>query len=101
MRISVLVNLKPGIDPAEYEEWARTTDMPGVRALGSCTDFQVYRTTGLLGSDAPPPYRYIETIDISGMDEFGADVQSEAVQKVAAEFQRFADNPQFITTQAL
>ena len=49
MRIVVLFNLKPGVDPAAYEEWARTTDIPGVRALGSCTDFQVYRTTGLLG----------------------------------------------------
>jgi len=101
MRIIVLFNLKPGVDAAEYEAWARGTDIPGVRALGSCSDFQVYRTTGIFGSDAPPPYQYIETIDIRGMDAFLADVQTDAVQKVAAEFQRFADNPLFITTEAL
>ena len=30
-----------------------------------------------------------------------ADVTSEAVQKVAAEFQQFADNPLFVTTETL
>lgn len=100
MRIIVLFNLKPGIDPADYERWARETDLPGVRALGSCTDFQVYRTTGTLGGGAAP-YQYVETIDITGMDAFLGDVASDAVQNVAAEFQRFADNPQFILTEAL
>ena len=100
MRIVVLFNLRPGVDPADYEAWARSTDMPGVRALGSCTDFQVYRTTGLLGG-GESPYAYIETIDITGMDAFLADVSSDAVQKVAAAFQGFADNPQFILTEAL
>ncbi|MFN3590712.1 MAG: REDY-like protein HapK [Thermaurantiacus sp.] len=99
MRILVLFNLKPGIDPSAYENWARTTDVPGVRALGSVDDFRVYRTIGLLGSDAPAPYAYAEVIDIKGMDPFLADVSSDAVQKVAAEFQRFADSPLFILTE--
>lgn len=101
MRIIVLFNLKPGVDPAAYETWARATDIPGVRALKSVDDFQVYRATGLFGSDARPPYQYFETIDINGVDAFVADVTSEAVQKVAAEFQQFSDNPLFITTEAL
>jgi hypothetical protein len=101
MRIVVLFNLRPGVDPADYERWARETDIPGVRGLPSCADFQVYRATGLFGSNAAPPYRYIETIDIRGVDAFVADVSTEAVQKVAGEFQRFADNPLFITTEAL
>jgi hypothetical protein len=100
MRIIVLFNLKPGVDPADYERWARETDLPGVRALASCTDFQVYRATGTLGGGAAP-YQYVETIDITGMDAFLGDVGSDAVQKVAAEFQRFADNPQFVLTEAL
>jgi hypothetical protein len=101
MRIIVLFNLKPGVDAAAYEHWARTTDMPGVRALDSVSDFQVYRNTGLLGADAKPPYAYAEIIDVADMAAFGADVASEAVQRVAAEFQTFADNPLFITTEAL
>ncbi len=101
MRILVLFNLKPGVDPAAYEAWARTTDIPGVRALGSVADFRVHRVTGLLGSDAPAPYAYAETIDITGLDPFLADVASEAVQKVAAEFQAFADSPVFLLTEDL
>lgn len=101
MRIVVLFNLREGVDPADYERWARETDIPGVRGLPSCADYQVYRTTGLFGSDAPPPYAYIETIDIHGVDAFVADVSTDAVQKLAGEFGRFADNPLFITTEAL
>ena len=101
MRIVVLFNLLPGIDPDVYERWARDTDIPGVRALGSVADFQVYRATGLLGSDAAPPYRYVEIIDVPDMAGFGADLADEAVQRVAAEFQRFADNPLFVITEAL
>lgn len=101
MRIVVLFNLKPGVDPAAYEQWARTTDMPGVRALASVSDFRVHRVTGLLGSEAASPYAYAETIDIVGLDPFLADVASEAVQKVAAEFQAFADAPLFLLTEDL
>jgi hypothetical protein len=100
MRIVVLFNLKDGVSADDYEAWARGTDMPGVRALGSVRDFQVYRTAGTLGGGVAP-YDYIEVIDITGMDAFMADVGSEAVQKVAAEFGRFTDDPQFILTEAL
>lgn len=101
MRIIVLFNLKPGVDPAAYENWARTTDIPGVKALASVNDFQVHRATGVLGSEAKSPFAYFEVIDITDMQAFGADARSEAVQKVAAEFQQFADNPQFILTETL
>lgn len=101
MRIIVLFNLKTDADPAAYEKWARTTDIPGVNALASVKDFQVHRATGVLGSDAPSPYAYFEVIDVADMDAFGVDAASEAVQKVAAEFQQFADNPQFILTETL
>ncbi|PTD26614.1 REDY-like protein HapK [Sphingomonas fennica] len=101
MRIIVLFNLKPEADPAAYENWARTTDIPGVRALPSVSDFQVHRATGVLGSDQPSPYAYFEVIDITDMAAFGADAASEAVQKVAGEFRQFADDPQFILTEAL
>ena len=101
MRIIVLFNLKPDADPAAYEVWAKTTDIPGVNALGSVSDFQVHRATGVLGSDAASPYQYFEVIDVADMDAFGKDVASDVIQKAAAEFQSFADNPQFILTETL
>lgn len=101
MRIIVLFNLKNGVDRGAYEEWARTRDIPGVRSLPSVEDFQVYRANGVFGSDGRPPYEYFEVIDINGVDAFVGDVSSEKVQKVAAEFQQFADNPIFVTTETL
>ena len=101
MRIVVLFNLKPWTDVAAYEEWARTRDLPGVRSLVSISDFQIYRAKGLLGSDGKPPFEYIEIIDVADMEGFGRDVSSEAMKKVASEFQTYADNPQFILTEVL
>ncbi len=101
MRIIVLFNLKPGVDIAAYEAWAKDTDIPGVNALGSVDRFTTHRATGLFGSDAPSPYQYIEVIDIKGMDGFVTDIMTEAFQAAAAPFRDFADNPQFILTENL
>ncbi len=101
MRIICLFKLKQGASREAYEAWARGTDIPGVNALGSVRNFTVHRATGLFGSDASPPYDYIEVIDIHGMDDFVADVSNPEFQKVAAAFQDFADNPQFILTEDL
>ena len=101
MRIIVLFNLKEGVDPAAYEAWARRSDIPGVNGLGSVTRFTVHKATGLFGSDAAAPYQYVEVIDIAGMDGFVADISTPEFQAMAAPFQQFADNPQFILTENL
>jgi hypothetical protein len=97
----VLFNLKPGVDAAVYEQWARTTDLPTVKALGSVSQFQVLRSQSVLGSDAKPPFQYIELLDVSSMPELFADIGSPTMQRVAAEFQSFADQPIFIVTESL
>jgi hypothetical protein len=101
MRIICLFNLKPEASAQEYEDWARGTDIPGVNALGSVKNFTIHRATGLFGSDARPPYDYIEVIDIQEMDGFVADVSDPEFQKVAAGFGQFTDNPTFILTEDL
>ncbi len=101
MRIVVLFNLKEGIDPADYEAWARGTDIPGVNALTSVHGFTVHKATGLFGSDENPPYQYVEVIDIVAMEPFVADVSDPGFQAVAAQFGAFADDPKFILTEDL
>jgi len=101
MKIVVLFNLQGDADVAAYEAWARNTDIPTVRGLNSTSGFDVLRCTGMLGSDDQPPYQYVEIIDVDDMDIFGEEVSTEAMQKVAGEFQAFADNPAFILTEAL
>ncbi len=99
--VIVLYNLKPGVTPADYEVWAKTTDLPIVRGLKSISGFDVYRCDGLLGSADKPPYQYTEIIHVADMDQFGQDISTSTMQKVAAEFQGFADNPSFILSHSI
>ncbi len=98
--IVVLFNLKPGASAEAYEQWARTTDLPIVNALSSVSGFEVMKTTGLLGG-GEAPYQYVELLRFASLDALFGDIGSEQMQKVAAEFQQFADSPLFITTSAL
>ena len=100
-RIVVLFNLKDAASAAAYEAWARSTDLPVVNGLDSVDGFSVHRASGMLGSDASPPYQYIEIIDVNDMELFGEEVSTDTMQKVAGEFQAFADAPLFILTDAL
>ena len=62
--------------------------------------FEVFKATGLFGGGTPP-YQYIEIVRVNNMDQFGKDVSTEQMQKVAGQFQAFADKPLFILTSAL
>ncbi len=100
-KIVALFNLKPGISVSDYENWARTKDIPTVNGLKSVDSFAVFRSAGLLGTDAPPPYQYIEIIDVSDMGVFGSEVSTETMQAIAGEFQAMAADLSFILTDKL
>lgn len=97
--IVVLFNLKSGVDANAYEAWAASTDLPVVNGLSSINKFEVFKTTGLLGSDAPAPYQYVELLAINDFGKFGEQVGTDTMKKVASEFQEFADSPLFITLE--
>jgi hypothetical protein len=99
-RIIVLFNLKEGVDPAEYEAWARESDAPTVNALASVAAFTVHRATGLLGGGAAP-YEYVEVLDVRDMDGLMADISTETMQAISARFQTFAEDPKFVLTEDL
>jgi len=99
--ILVLFNLKDGVDVAEYEAWAKSTDLPNVNGLDSVNRFEVLKMKGFLRGDAAPPYQYAEIIEVPDMDAFFNDVGSDTMQKTAAEFQQYADNPMFIVCDSL
>jgi len=102
VRIIVPFNLKPGTDIAEYEDWARTKDVPTASGLPSVKSFTVHKATGLFGDpDTPSPFAYFEVLDITNLDEFVADVSDPEFQAEVAPFQEFADSPQFILTEDL
>ncbi|WNC72132.1 REDY-like protein HapK [Thalassotalea psychrophila] len=98
-KLVVLFNLKAETDMQEYENWAKTVDIPTAGGLPSIDNFEVVKSLSLFGSDATPPYQYIEILSINDLDQLGNDVSSDEMQKVAAQFQAFADNPMFILTE--
>lgn len=97
----VLFNLKAGASPDAYEAWARSTDIPTVRGLKSNAGFDVFKTLSVRGSDKTPPYQYVELISIADMDQFGVDVVTDTMRKVAGEFREFADGPMFIVAEKI
>lgn len=99
--IVVLFNLKKDVNVSEYEQWAKETDLPTAGGLPSVDQFEVLRAEGLIMSEDASPYQYIEILKINSMEQFGTDVSRDVMQKVAQEFQTFADNPLFISTSNL
>jgi hypothetical protein len=99
--IVVLFNLKNEVSVSDYEKWAKSTDLPTAGALPSIDKFEILRSEGLLMCDEKPPYEYIEILNINDMEQFGTDVSSDVMKKVADEFQSFTDNPLFILTSKL
>lgn len=101
MRIIVLFNLRQDVSVADYETWAKTRDIPIVNGLQSVESFTVHKATGILGSERPSPYQYIEVLDVADDDMFGREVSTETMKRIASEFQALADNPTFIATTAI
>ena len=92
----VLVDLKEGVDPEDYERWVLESYAPAVRELPSVEDWRDYRATGLLGSDAALPYRYVVTLDIRDLDQLGRDVASEGMQGLLSELHDLAEVTQIM-----
>ena len=99
--VLVLFSLKPGVDRAEYEAWARASDLPVVNGLASVEKFEVLKASGLLIGEGTPPYEYAELIRVPDLDAFFKDLGDPAAQAGAAQFQQYADKPVFILTQSL
>ena len=96
----VLFNLKHPAANTEYERWAREVDLPTAGSLPSVERFEVLKAQGVFGGGTSP-YQYVEILRVKDMAQFGADVVSATMQKVAAQFQTFADMPIFMVTEPL
>ncbi len=92
----VLVNLKEGVSPEDYERWVSRSYAPAVRELPSVGDWRNHRVSGLLGSDAKPPYRYVVTTEFSDLEHLGEDVRSEEMRGLLAELHEYAEVTQLV-----
>ena len=92
----VLVKLKEGVDPEDYERWILDSYAPAVRDLPSVEDWRDYRVSGLLGSEAAPPYQYVVTLDVKDLDQLGSDMAGEEMRRLFSELHDLADITQIM-----
>ena len=98
----VLFNLKEGVSAADYEAFAKELDIPTVKSLKSVSEFQVFKSQGIFGSDATPPYQYIEIIHFDSVENLVSDMGKEPrMVEIPLKFQEFADNPIFIISESI
>jgi hypothetical protein len=92
----VLVNLKEGVSPEDYERWVVESYAPAVQRLPSVTDWRNHRVSGLLGSNAAPPYRYVVAVEIDDLEQLGRDMAGEESQRLLSELHGFAEVTQLM-----
>ena len=97
MTLIVLVDLKAGVAPDEYERFIRERYLPVAGSLPSVTDWRGYRVGGLLGSDAAPPTQYVVVCELTDMEAFYRDVAGEEMQRLLAELHTYAELTQLLT----
>ncbi len=93
----VLVNLKEGVSPEDYERWVVESYAPTASGLPSVGDWRNHRIGGLLGSDAAPPYQYVVTLEVRDLEQLGRDMAGEEMQRLISELHGFAEVTQLMT----
>jgi hypothetical protein len=93
-----LFDLRDGIDPADYEDWATTVDLPRLRALPSVRSYRILRVDAPSGQEAAATApagrpRYVEVLDVASAEQFTRDLAQPGPAEVAAAFRRYADTP--------
>ncbi len=95
----VLVNLKEGVNPEDYERWVLESYAPAVRGLPSVDDWRDYRATGLLGSEDAPPYQYVVTLEIEDLEQLGREMAGEEMQRLLSELHDLAGVTQILANR--
>jgi hypothetical protein len=93
----VLVNLKEGVAPDEYERWLEERYVPAVLGLASVDEWRGYRVSGLPESGGELPYQYVVSVEINDLEQLDRDINSEQMQRLLDELGRYADVTQLLT----
>jgi REDY-like protein HapK len=94
--IVVLVKLKEGVSPEDYERWVLEGYAPEVRELSAVSDWRNHRVTSLLGSDARPPYDYVVTLQVDDLARLGEDMAGDRMRALLSELHGYAEVTQLM-----
>ncbi len=92
----VLVRLKEGVGPEDYERWVLESYVPAVLKLPSVSDWRNHRVGGLLGSEAPPPHDYVVTLEVADPARLGEDMGGERMRALLSELHGYAEVTQLM-----
>ncbi|WP_280316276.1 hypothetical protein [Nocardia abscessus] len=81
-----LIQLHPGVDPATFESWVRTTDYATCPQLPSVRAFSVQRAAQSSGE----PWHYFEIIQVTSRTDFEADMRTPAFAGLVSAFDTMA-----------
>ncbi len=90
----VLVNLKRGVSPEEYERWIEKRYLPAILDLPSVDEWRGYRVST---SGGGPPHDYAVSVEINDLEQLGRDMESEQVHRLLGELGRYAALTQLMT----
>ena len=64
----VIFRLRPGVSPAEYEEWFRETNVSAVRKMKSIGSYRVWRVVDAM--EGEPTFEVLEEMEIENRAAF-------------------------------
>jgi hypothetical protein len=94
--MAVLVRLKGGVSPEDYERWVLESYAPAVSELPSVSDWRNHRVSGLLGSDDGPPYGYVVTLEVADLARLGEDMGGVRMRALPSELHGYAEVTQLM-----
>ena len=92
----VLVQLKRGVEPADYERWVLESYAPAVKELSSVSGWRNHRVTGLLGSEEDPPHEYVVTLEVENLARLGEDMAGRRMRALISELHGYAGVTQLV-----
>lgn len=97
----VTLKLKEGVDPEEYERWARENDAPTARTLPSIEEWSLYRAQGLVGVDGEPPFDYVEVVQVADTEQMSKDMSGPEIGRLSEELAKYADAQYVLAERAV
>ena len=76
-RVFFLDRLKEGADPRDFERWVRDVARPFTERAESIDGYVVTRLDARLEGEEPPPYDYVEVVEVSDLEAYKAELSPE------------------------
>jgi hypothetical protein len=100
----LISTLKPGVDPAEYEQWVRERDYALVRSKPNYLSYTVHRINRPIAGAPDAGWQYIERIEVRSLEQHDRDLASpEGVTLREELYGRFLDRAKniYFATEAI